>query len=186
MKRVLKGSYESCRGSDVCKNLSRFRVSSCPNMSPQEEPAPPVATGVYGSLTTTPFLSFFAITGANVDFNVVGPFSGTTPNIVDDSITVNSDGVYTISFATAIILFSPENEDVIVEFAITINGIFNPILLLSKQIEITSLNSEIDTLSRTALLTLNQGDVVRVLIVNSTGEEKVSYFSAELVVTKVA
>jgi len=69
-------------------------------------------------------------------------------------------------------------------FRFSING--TP--LATKQIEyqtfVTAANIEVDVVSRTDQLALNQGDVIRVAIVSSTGV--INYDNAALVVTKVA
>lgn len=172
---------KDCECCEECRSFSKFRVSSCPQepIVPQDGPVPPFFIPVYGSLYGS---ALEAVTGSNVDFDTVGPFSGTTPNTVDDSITVNSQGVYTITFTTEVIASGPPESFNSVVFRLSVNG--TPIV--TKQIEFQTfitLPGEVDTLSRTDQLELNQGDVIRVFILSSSG---VSYFNPALVVTKVA
>ena len=104
----------------------------------------------------------------NVNFDTVGPSSGTTPSTIDDSITVNSQGVYTVTFTIELRASSGGISNNII-FRLSING--TP--LATKQIEyqtfVTAANIEVDLVSRTDQLALNQGDVIRVAIVSSTG-----------------
>lgn len=184
--RGFKKSCEDCEGCENCRSFSRFRVSSCPLVPtvPQNEPEPPpVFIPVYGSLSTAPGALILAVAGTNVDFSIIGPFSGTTPNIADDSITVNSQGVYTISFSTGIDTDVLEGATNNVTFQLSINGTPDFTKQISFQTVIPSTH-EIDTLSRTDQLMLNQGDVIRVFITNANGN--ITYSNATLVITKVA
>ncbi|QSB09683.1 hypothetical protein JTI58_22335 [Lysinibacillus fusiformis] len=146
----------------------------------------PVFIPVYGSLTTPPSMGSIAVAGTNVDFEVVGPFSGTTPNIIDDSITVNSSGVYTISFSTELFTNGSPGTPHSIIFCLSINGTpdFSKEIAFQTNFPIGSTATETDTLSRTDQFTLNQGDVIRVLISSTSGS--MVYFNAALVVTKVA
>jgi len=175
-------SCKDCEECAHCKSLSRFRVSSCPKgpTVSQNGPEPPVLIPVYGSLSSALFSGIQPVINTNVDFSVIGPFSGTTPNIADDSITVNSQGIYTLSFSTDIAINNPEGLSSSVVFIITKNGIPN----FTIQLVYATRISAADTLSRTDQLMLNQGDVIRVFIGNANGD--VTYSNATLVVTKVA
>lgn len=175
-KSVCKGSYVSCVENKECNSYPRFRVSSCPS-GPQESSLTPVYGSIIADIGNT------AAMGMNVDFDTVGPFNGTTPNIVDNSITINTQGVYTISFSTELNAFGPVGLNPSVVFRLTINGVQNPISEIIFRTHVSSTTSELDTLSRTDLLTLNPGDVLRVLITNASGN--IFYFNSVLVVTKV-
>lgn len=180
-----RGFEKSCKGCECCeecRSFSKVRVSSCPQepIVPQDGPEPPpVVIPVYGSLYGT---GGAAVSGTNVDFDAVGPSSGVTLNIVDDSITVNSSGVYTITFSTEVNT-GTEGSFSNVTFRFTING--TPIIpsQISFQTAISPINV-VDTLSRTIQLMLNQGDVIRVFIFSATSD--LSYAKPALVVTKVA
>lgn len=167
-----------CERFEECKSLTKFKVSSCPNVPTQEETVQftPAFGSIYnvagGDPTTNP----------NVDFDTVGPSSGTTPSTVDDSITVNSQGVYTVTFTIQLNAALAGTLNNII-FQLTINGTPLP----TKQIEFQTFVdgvTEIDVVSRTDQIALNQGDVIRVAIVSTTGI--ITYASAALVVTKVA
>ncbi|WP_053075730.1 hypothetical protein [Lysinibacillus sp. LK3] len=168
-----------CEGCEDCKSFSKFRVSSCPNVPTQEEPVQfiPAYGSIYNVAGGNPTIN------PNVNFDTVGPSSGTTPSTIDDSITVNSQGVYTVTFTIELRASSGGISNNII-FRLTING--TP--LATKQIEyqtfVTAANIEVDLVSRTDQLALNQGDVIRVAIVSSTG--LITYDNAALVVTKVA
>ena len=167
------------KGCENCKGFSKFRVSSCPNVPTQEEPVQ--FTPAYGSI--------YNVAGGNptidpnVNFDTVGPSSGTTPSTVDDSITVNSKGVYTVTVSIELRTSSAGTSSNII-FRLSING--TP--LATKQIEyqtfVAGAMNEIDLVSRTDQLALNQGDVIRVAIISSTGV--ITYDNAALVVTKIA
>ncbi|WP_079526585.1 collagen-like triple helix repeat-containing protein [Halobacillus hunanensis] len=150
---------------------------------PQGPPGPGV-TPVYGSLSTEPGTGSPAISDTNVDFAIVGPFSGTTPNTADDSITVNSQGVYTVSFSTVVNAIGPEGSFANVTFNLSINGTPDFSKQLDFQTLIATNVNEVDTLSRTDQLMLTQGDVIRVLIRSANGD--IFYADGALVVTKVA
>ncbi|AOM11210.1 exosporium leader peptide-containing protein [Bacillus thuringiensis] len=117
-----------------------------------------------------------------VNFTVIGPFNGTTPSIVDNSITINSSGVYTISYSIVFIStnFAPTfiNGNVL----LTINGA-DVGIVVAFQTEQTSANGEIVTLSRTDQLFLNTGDIIQCYFANVNGT--FNFVSASLVVTKV-
>jgi hypothetical protein len=51
---------------------------------------------------------------------------GLTPDVTNDSITVNGPGVYTISFSTDVIMFDEPGDSRVIFLNISING--NPIL----------------------------------------------------------
>ncbi|PGX77746.1 exosporium leader peptide, partial [Priestia megaterium] len=146
------------------------------------------ATGVgiipiYGSLSTQQGVGLPPTPGTNVDFGVAGPSNGVTPNTTDDSITVNSSGVYTISFSTEVNATGPNGGFAGVVFRLSINGIPDAARQIEFLTAIASIN-EADTLSRTDQLTLSQGDVIRVFIVATNGT--ISYANATLVITKIA
>lgn len=168
-----------CEGCEDCKSFSKYRVSSCPDVPTQEEPVQ--FTPAYGSIYNV--AGGDPTTDSNVDFDTVGPFSGTTPSTVDDSITVNSQGVYTVTFTIELRASSAGTSSNII-FRLSING--TP--LVTKQIEyqtfVAGAMNEVDVVSRTDQIALNQGDVIRVAIVSSTGV--ITYDNAALVVTKVA
>jgi len=180
-KRIFK---KGCGDGEGCKSYPTFKVSSCPLGPPvsQDEPAP-IFTLVYGSLYNGE-PAMLAITGTNVDFNIVGPFSGVTADVTSDSITVNSPGVYTISFSTDVFVSSVTPGDLrFVYFQLSING--NPDTTKQAGYQTVVSNFiEATTLSRTDQLMLNQGDVIQVFITTASAEA--FYSHSALVVTKVA
>ncbi|MGE7926886.1 hypothetical protein [Lysinibacillus xylanilyticus] len=136
-------------------------------------------TPVYGSLYGT---FGVAVTDENVDFDTVGPSSGVTLNTVDDSITVNSSGVYTVTFSTEVFSTDVNLQVCTVIFRLSINGTPNVFKEIHFQ---TNLSTFIDfnTLSRTDQIMLNQGDVIRVSVIFANNT---TYINPALVVTKVA
>lgn len=177
-------SNNDCEGCEHCKSLSRFRVSSCPQEPtvPQNGPEPPVFTPVYGSLYRTS--STFSLPGTNVDFDTVGPSSGVTLDIVGNSITVNSTGVYNITFSTIVNAIGVAATLHVVLFSLRINGTDDTTKQAIYQTEIVTI-SKSSTLSRTDQVMLNEGDVIQIRIVAST-VGNMTYDDSALVVTKVA
>jgi hypothetical protein len=94
-RRLIKGG---CDG-----NGPTFKVSSYPRgtQGPQGEPGT-TFTSVYGSLATDIGASHHAVVGIYVDFDLIGAYSGVTPDTTNNSITVNSQGIYNSSFSTEI------------------------------------------------------------------------------------
>lgn len=180
-KREFKSSCEDC---ESYKNFPRFRVSSCPlgPTVPQNGPEPPVFTPVYGSLYRTS--STFSLPGTNVDFDTVGPSSGVTLDIVGNSITVNSTGVYNITFSTIVNAIGVAATLHVVLFSLRINGTDDTTKQAIYQTEIVTI-SKSSTLSRTDQVMLNEGDVIQIRIVAST-VGNMTYDDSALVVTKVA
>ena len=170
-----------------------FRASDCPLSCPSGPPGPqgeqgiqgeqgptgPGITPVYGSLYSNAVYS--AVSGTNVNFDTLGPSSGVTLNTTDHSITVNSPGVYTISFSTVINANDFEGATNAIDFRLSING--TPIItkIISLQ-TLIAFKNEIDTLSRTDQLILNEGDVIQIFIASLNGN--FLYHNAALVVTR--
>jgi hypothetical protein len=175
-RKIFKGGCGGC--------YPTFRVSSCPlgPRGPQGEQGiqgePGTAfTPVYGSLYVNTINS--AVTGHNVKFDTDGPFSGVT--LTGSTITVDSPGVYTISFSTVVSAFNPFTQAV--SFTLSINGTPD----FTKDTEwSTEVNSIVmnNTLSRTDQLMLNQGDFIRIFIISASSD--IIYYNSALVVTKVA
>ncbi|MEQ6855346.1 hypothetical protein AAHH17_12770 [Lysinibacillus capsici] len=180
-KRKFKSNCEDC---ESCKNFPRFRVSSCPQEPtvPQNGPEPPVFSPVYGSLYRTS--STLSSPGTNVDFDTVGPSSGVTLDIVGNSITVNSTGVYTITFSTIVNAIGVAATLHVVLFGLRINGIDDTTKQAIYQTEILTIPKS-STISRTDQVMLNEGDVIQIRIVAST-VGNITYDDSALVVTKVA
>ncbi|WHT49502.1 hypothetical protein QNH10_08310 [Sporosarcina thermotolerans] len=162
-----------------------FRASNGPLSNPSGQPGDPGSgispdiTPVYGSLYSNP--SYSAASGANVFFDTTGPSKGITLNTADDSITINSSGVYAISFSIIINASEVEGATNSIDFMLSINGTPITNYLLSHQ-TLIAFKNEIDTLSRTDQFMLNQGDVIRVSIGSVNGT--FSYNNAALVITK--
>lgn len=94
-KRLFK---RDCRESDGCKIFPTFKISSCPLGAPVQGVPPTVFSPVYGLLYMAS--SALALAASNVDFDTVVLSSGVTLDIVNDSITVNGSGIYTITYST--------------------------------------------------------------------------------------
>ena len=171
-RKIVVGSYPAFKAISYIPGPRGFQ-------GPQGEPGT-TFTPVYGSLYANS--QMLAETTTNVKFDTVGPSSRTTLDITDGSITVNSPGVYTITFSTVLLISGNQpNPPRIISFVLSINGIPD----FNKQIEFHNHfnQGEINTLSRTDQLLLNQGDVIRYFIPFTTGN---NLYTAALVVTKVA
>ncbi|QEL82553.1 exosporium leader peptide-containing protein (plasmid) [Bacillus sp. JAS24-2] len=108
---------------------------------------------------------------------VTGPFSGVILSTADNSITVGSTGVYAVTFSTGVSVFGEDSGILIINF------IINDTVNFLSQIRIDLDQGNRIMVSKTVLLSLNQGDILRVLIRLSSGP--VSIGDASLVVEKV-
>jgi exosporium-targeted protein len=134
-------------------------------------------TPAFGMLNTDPVTDIPAVTDTNIDFTVTGPFSGVILSTADNSITVGSTGVYAVTFSTGVSVFGEDSGILIINF--TINDTVN----FLSQIRIDLDQGNRIMVSKTVLLSLNQGDILRVLIRLSS--EPVSIGDASFVVEKV-
>lgn len=134
-------------------------------------------TPVFGMLNTDPVTDIPTVADTNIDFTVTGPFSGVILSTADNSITVGSTGVYAVTFSTGVSVFGEDSGILIMNF--TINDTVN----FLSQIRIDLDQGNRIMVSKTVLLSLNQGDVLRVLIRLSSGP--VSIGDASFVVEKV-
>jgi len=175
----------SCKKRKI-RYYPTFRASDCHISLQSETPGDsgsgitPDITPVYGSLYSN--AGYSAVSGTNVIFDTLGPSSGITLNTTDDSITVNSAGVYTISFSIVINASEDEGKTNAIDFRLSLNGTPITTSTLSHQ-TLIAFKNEIDTLSRIDQFMLNQGEVIRVFISSITGN--FLYNNAALVVTKV-
>ncbi|WP_336773621.1 hypothetical protein [Paenibacillus sp. MMO-58] len=146
-------------------------------------PAGPPGAGyspVYGSLYANS--SHAAPAGTFLAFDTLGFSSGTSLSLSDNSITVNSAGVYAISFSSIVSNGSSDGGDILIRYSI--NG--NTTLTVGQlQYRVPELGtSHVLTLSSNILLLLNTNDSIQMYIVsNTTGEVRNS--SSSLTVTKI-
>ncbi|NIL30915.1 collagen-like triple helix repeat-containing protein [Bacillus thuringiensis] len=134
-------------------------------------------TPAFGMLNTDPVTDIPAVTDTNIDFTVTGPFSGVILSTADNSITVGSTGVYAVTFSTGVSVFGEDSGILIINF--TINDTVN----FLSQIRIDLDQGNRIMVSKTVLLSLNQGDILRVLIRLSSGPVFIG--DASFVVEKV-
>lgn len=117
---------------------------------------------IFGTITSEVGIGFSAVVNTNINFTIPGPASGTTLNPLNNSITIDTTGVYSVSFSIVFV----------------IQAISSSILNLTIN---DSIQFAIETRSwwcfwvratsaRTDLLPLNQGDVLRVRIREATGD----------------
>ncbi|RJS62793.1 exosporium leader peptide [Priestia filamentosa] len=149
-------------------------------------PGPTGATGatgplgllVFGSIYQTPDQANGAVTGQNINFDVPGPFNGVTPDPLNNSIIVNTAGVYTITFNTVITGIAPTFNT---NLRFTVNNVPIPLT----RIGLTDSPDTFITVtqSMTVQQQLNGGDQIRVRFDFAIGT--LDYSSATLVVTKV-
>lgn len=134
-------------------------------------------TPVFGMLNTDPVSEIPTVANTNVNFTETGPFSGVILSTADNSITVGSAGVYAVTFSTGVSVIGEDPGILIMNF--TINGTVN----FLSQIRIDLDQGNRIMISKTILLSLNQGDVLRVLIRLSSGPVFIG--EASFVVEKV-
>ncbi|WP_144502574.1 exosporium leader peptide-containing protein [Bacillus thuringiensis] len=134
-------------------------------------------TPAFGMLNTDPVTDIPTVADTNIDFTVTGPFSSVILSTADNSITVGSTGVYAVTFAKGVSVFGEDSGILIMNF--TINDTVN----FLSQIRIDLNQGNRIMVSKTVLLSLNQGDVLRVLIRLSSGP--VSIGDASFVVEKI-
>ncbi|PHA11324.1 hypothetical protein COI69_32470 [Bacillus cereus] len=134
-------------------------------------------TPAFGMLNTDPVTDIPIVADTNIDFTMIGTFSGVILSTADNSITAGSTGVYAVTFSTGVSVFGEDSGILIMNF--TINDTVN--FLSQIQIDLNQGNRIM--VSKTVLLSLNQGDVLRVLIRFSSGPVFIG--DASLVVEKV-
>lgn len=134
-------------------------------------------TPAFGMLNTDPVTDIPIVADTNIDFTMTGPFSGVILSTADNSITAGSTGVYAVTFSTGVSVFGEDSGILIMNF--TINDTVN----FLSQIRIDLNQGNRIMVSKTVLLSLNQGDVLRVLIRFSSGPVFIG--DASFVVEKV-
>ncbi|MCU5582878.1 exosporium leader peptide-containing protein [Bacillus toyonensis] len=132
---------------------------------------------IYGSLINA---AGSAVNNTNIIFMSQGPFNGVTLNTVDNSITINSSGIYNVSFNLTMISLSLAGALITAEVLLTQNDL-NTDFIFSWQTVATG--SDILSLSRTDQLSFNSGDVLRCRFVNVNGN--FNYTNGSLTVTKI-
>ncbi|KFM99393.1 exosporium leader peptide-containing protein [Bacillus clarus] len=168
-------------------SIPPFQLPTGPTGTGSTGPTGPTGSGVspiFGSLYSDPTSPTLATANTNVDFGVTGPFNGVIPSIVDDSITIDSSGVYTISYTLTMNINTPGFGTTASIFVIlTINGSnTQSFILYETELSPTGVGVA-TTLSRTDQLLLNQGNILRCFITTVSGEIFIT--SSSLVVTKV-
>lgn len=137
----------------------------------------PGVTPAFGMLNTDLVTDIPTVADTNIYFTVTGPFSDVILSTADNSITVGSTGVYAVTFSTGVSVFGEDSGILIMNF--TINDTVN----FLSQIWIDLDQGNRIMVSKTVLLSLNQGDVLRVLIRLSS--VPVSIGDASFVVEKI-
>ncbi|MDM5194502.1 collagen-like exosporium glycoprotein BetA [Bacillus hominis] len=130
---------------------------------------------VFGTITSEIGIGFSAVVNTNVNLTIPGPVSGTTLNPVDNSITINTTGVYSISFSIVFAIQAISSS--------ILNLTINDSIQFAIETRVGGGSGLRATSARTDLLPLNQGDVLRVRIREATGD--IIYSNASLVVLKV-
>ncbi|AJG76522.1 MULTISPECIES: exosporium leader peptide-containing protein [Bacillus] len=130
---------------------------------------------VFGTITTDVGIGFSVIVNTNINFTLPGPVSGTTLNPVDNSIIINTTGVYSVSFSIVFVIQAISSS--------ILNLTINDSIQFAIESRIGGGPGVRATSARTDLLSLNQGDVLRVRIREATGD--IIYSNASLVVSKV-
>ncbi|PES72573.1 exosporium leader peptide [Bacillus cereus] len=130
---------------------------------------------VFGAITSEIGIGFSVVVNTNINFTVPGPVSGTTLNPVDNSITINTTGVYSVSFSIVFAIQAISSS--------ILNLTINDSIQFAIETRVGGGSGVRATSARTDLLPLNQGDVLRVRIREATGD--IIYSNASLVVSKV-
>ncbi|WP_052520494.1 hypothetical protein [Aneurinibacillus migulanus] len=174
--------------SDFHKCIQGNPIISCPPVVPRETGGVVAYGSLYG--TDSPIE---AITGNKVDFEVPGPFSGTIPDVVNDQITVLSDGVYTIhmDITASLLKLSTDLFAAEVSFRLYINDMnVVPESEFESRLSIGSTEEESvqtrNTVGRTIQRRLNAGDRLSIRIEFASGGGRAVYQLPSLVVTKIA
>ncbi|MEK4928197.1 exosporium leader peptide-containing protein [Bacillus sp. FSL K6-1338] len=130
---------------------------------------------VFGTITSEVGIGFSAVVNTNVNFTIPGPVSGTTLNPVDNSITIDTTGVYSVSFSIVFVIQAISSS--------ILNLTINDSIQFAIETRVGGASGVRATSARTDLLPLNQGDVLRLRIREATGD--IIYSNASLVVIKV-
>ncbi|EEM95200.1 collagen-like exosporium glycoprotein BetA [Bacillus thuringiensis] len=130
---------------------------------------------VFGTITSEVGIGFSAVVNTNVNFTIPGPASGTTLNPLNNSITIDTTGVYSVSFSIVFVIQAVSSS--------ILNLTINDSIQFAIETRVGGGSGVRATSARTDLLSLNQGDVLRVRIREATGD--IIYSNASLVVIKV-
>ncbi|WP_219375562.1 collagen-like exosporium glycoprotein BetA [Bacillus mycoides] len=130
---------------------------------------------VFGTITSEVGIGFSAVVNTNVNLTIPGPVSGTTLTPVDNSITIDTTGVYSVSFSIVFVIQAISSS--------ILNLTINDSIQFAIETRAGGGSGVRTTSARTDLLPLNQGDVLRVRIREATGD--IIYSNASLVVSKV-
>lgn len=130
---------------------------------------------VFGTITSEVGIGFSAVVNTNVNLTIPGPVSGTTLTPVDNSITIDTTGVYSVSFSIVFVIQAISSS--------VLNLTINDSIQFAIETRVGGGSGVRTTSARTDLLPLNQGDVLRVRIREATGD--IIYSNASLVVSKV-
>ncbi|HDR7717289.1 collagen-like protein [Bacillus albus] len=130
---------------------------------------------VFGTITSEVGIGFSAIVNTNVNFTIPGPASGTTLNPLNNSVTIDTTGVYSVSFSIVFVIQAISSS--------ILNLTINDSIQFAIETRVSGGPGVRATSARTDLLPLTQGDVLRVRIREATGD--IIYSNASLVVLKV-
>ncbi|MES5893303.1 collagen-like exosporium glycoprotein BetA [Bacillus cereus group sp. RP43] len=130
---------------------------------------------VFGTITSEVGIGFSAVVNTNVNLTIPGPVSGTTLTPVDNSITIDTTGVYSVSFSIVFVIQAISSS--------ILNLTINDSIQFAIETRVGGGSGVRTTSARTDLLPLNQGDVLRVRIREAIGD--IIYSNASLVVLKV-
>ncbi|MCU5656420.1 collagen-like protein [Bacillus mycoides] len=139
-------------------------------------------TPVFGALKFTGFDIIGQGTNKDLVFSVANPISGLTVDPNFTFITINSPGIYEITFSTRVSA-NLDNEFNTVDFTLNLNG--NPTDLIINFATQPVGPSERTTISGTTLLTLSSGDNLGIRISNITNGS-FNYTFSKLVVIKIS
>ncbi|PES41590.1 collagen-like exosporium glycoprotein BetA [Bacillus thuringiensis] len=130
---------------------------------------------IFGTITSEVGIGFSAVVNTNINFTIPGPASGTTLNPLNNSITIDTTGVYSVSFSIVFVIQAISSS--------ILNLTINDSIQFAIETRVGGASGVRATSARTDLLPLNQGDVLRVRIREATGD--IIYSNASLVVIKV-
>ncbi|WP_205207694.1 hypothetical protein [Bacillus sp. P14.5] len=132
----------------------------------------------YGSLYGSPEYSLSVSAGEKLIFSKIGPYSGMTPNTINNEIEIGHSGVYTIAVSFGARSLFPNPEDSV--FSIYINEEEE---INSRMFFRTDEPLEIDNISKNIQILLNEGDTVSIKAVSAP--PTVQYINPSLVVTRI-
>ena len=104
---------------------------------------------IFGTITSEVGIGFSAVVNTNINFTIPGPASGTTLNPLNNSITIDTTGVYSVSFSIVFVIQAISSS--------ILNLTINDSIQFAIETRVGGASGVRATSARTDLLPLNQG-----------------------------